>query len=101
MTNGEVTFLDDLTMKVVAPQAHVDYGLANIIGIDSVEVNAEATVQVRTPILPISSVLPMWLPATCVYGPLAGDVAAALRLPLARSTHCRRGPIVAVRASRT
>ena len=63
-------------MTVVAPQAHVDYGLANVIGFDSVEVNAAATVQVRTPILPINSVLPMWLPATCVYGPLAGDVAA-------------------------
>ena len=53
VTNGEVTFDGrQLTMTVVAPQAHVDYGLANVIGFDSVEVHAEATVQVRTPILP-------------------------------------------------
>ena len=52
VANGEVTFEDDLTMTVVAPHAHVDYGLANVIGFDSVEVNAAATVQVRTPILP-------------------------------------------------
>ena len=63
-------------MRVVAPQAHVDYGLANIIGFDSTEVSAEATVQIRKPLPDVSSVLPMWLPQTCVYGPLAGDDAA-------------------------
>jgi hypothetical protein len=75
-SNGEVTFVDDETMKVVAPQAHVDYGLANIFGFDSVEVSAEATVQIRKPLAEVSSVLPMWVPQTCVYGPLAGDDAA-------------------------
>ena len=37
-------------MKVVAPNAHVDYGLANLIGVDSAEVSAASTVQVRTPL---------------------------------------------------
>jgi Flp pilus assembly protein TadG len=77
LPNGEVTFESDTVMKVVAPQAHVDYGLANLVGVDSTEVSAEATVALKTPIQPLGSVLPMWLPAACVYGPLAGDVAAA------------------------
>jgi hypothetical protein len=77
LSNGEVEFVDDETMRVVAPQAHVDYGLANLIGFDSTEVSAGATVQIRTPIMPIGSVLPMWVPASCVFGPLAGDIAAA------------------------
>ena len=64
-------------MKVVAPQAHVDYGLANLIGVDSVEVSARGDGAGPHPAAqPMNSVLPMWLPATCVYGPLAGDVAA-------------------------
>jgi Flp pilus assembly protein TadG len=76
LANGEVTFPDKDTMNVVAPQAHVDYGLANIIGFDSTQVTADATVQIRTPLPAVESVLPIWVPATCVYGPLAGDVAA-------------------------
>ena len=63
-------------MKVAAPQAHVDYGLANIIGVDSVEVNAESTVQIRTPSCPIELGAAHVVPSTCVYGPLAGDIAA-------------------------
>ncbi len=91
LVNGEVTFPTDESMKVIAPQAHVDYGLANIIGVGSAEVTAEATVQLKTPIQPIGSVLPMWLPAACVYGPLAGDVAAA-PVPSASPTYTLNSP---------
>ena len=43
---------------------------------DSADVTGEATVRVGTPVPSVENVLPMWLPSTCVYGPLAGDIAA-------------------------
>ncbi len=82
--NGEVFFttnprthLDD-TMRIVAPDADVDFVFAGAAdGPDDIDVSGEATVRVGTPIPEIENVLPMWVPATCVYGPLAGDVAAS------------------------
>jgi hypothetical protein len=81
--NGEVIFsanpdtglLD--TMRVVAPSANVDFGFAGTLGVDDVDVIAEATVQVRTPLPDMQEVLPVWLPSTCVYGPIAGDAEAS------------------------
>ena len=77
--NGEVYFTTnpttDLvdTMRVVAPSAKVDFAFAGALGIDDLDVTSEATVQVRTPIPEMESILPIWLPSTCVYGPLAAD----------------------------
>ena len=81
--NGEVTFttnprthLDD-TMKVVAPNADVDFAFTGAFGGPAdADVTGEATVMVGTPVPNVENVLPMWLPSTCVYGPLAGDIAA-------------------------
>ncbi len=80
--NGEVTFqtnprthLDD-TMRVVAPDANVKFSFAGAFGPNSANVTAESTVRLGTPVPNVENVLPMWLPSTCVYGPLAGDVAA-------------------------
>ena len=82
-SNGEVTFetnaltgLDD-KMKVVAPVADVNFTFSGAVGPDDVNVSGEAIVQVRTPLPAVENVLPMWLPASCVYGPLAGDVGAS------------------------
>ncbi len=79
LANGEIRFekngvADPTALRVIAPDTHVDFGVAAIFGNDGVDVSAEATAQVRTPLPPMSNVLPMWLPATCVYGPLAGDI---------------------------
>ncbi|WP_110181719.1 TadE/TadG family type IV pilus assembly protein [Nocardioides solisilvae] len=75
-SDGEVSFPDDVTMRVVAPPATVDYAFADVFGVDEQDVTKEATVQVRTPVPAVEGVMPMWVPASCVYGPLAGDVAA-------------------------
>jgi Flp pilus assembly protein TadG len=64
------------TMRVVAPSARVAFGFAGALGVDDADVAAEATVQVRTPLPDLESVLPVWLPSTCVYGPLSGDAGA-------------------------
>lgn len=74
--DGEVTFPDDETMRVTAPPATVEYAFADVLGVEEQDVTAEATVQVRTAVPPVQGVVPMWVPSTCVYGPLAGDVAA-------------------------
>lgn len=77
--NGEVIFSANPktgvfdTMRVVAPSANVDFGFAAALGVDAVDVTAEATVQVRTPLPEMENILPVWLPSTCVYGPIAGD----------------------------
>lgn len=73
--NGEVTFPDDNTLKVIAPPATVDNTFAQIMDddFDTTTVQREATVQIRTPIPAIESVLPMWLTAGCMYGQVEGD----------------------------
>lgn len=77
--NGEIYFTTNPstnvvdTMRVVAPAADVDFAFAGALGIDDVNVTSEATVKVRTPLPSMESVLPIWLPSTCVYGALAAD----------------------------
>ncbi len=64
-------------MKVVAPNADVDFAFTGAFGGPAdADVTGEATVMVGTPVPNVENVLPMWLPSTCVYGPLAGDIAA-------------------------
>lgn len=80
--NGEVYFTTNPTtnlvdtMRVVAPSAKVDFAFAGVLGVDDLNVTSEATVQVRTPVPDMESILPIWLPSTCVYGPLAADAGA-------------------------
>lgn len=77
--DGEVAFVPNPrtgvldTMRVLAPRAQVVFGFAGAFGPDAMTVGGEATVQVRTPLPEMQSVLPVWLPSTCVYGPLMGD----------------------------
>jgi hypothetical protein len=85
MANGEVLFEkpdgtpDPNTMRVVAPEAKVDFGFAGIFsgGPNSVDVSQQATVQIRTPLPKIDDVLPMWLPGSCMYGETTGDAGPA------------------------
>jgi hypothetical protein len=80
--NGEVVWITNPvsgvvdTMRVIAPSANVGFRFAGVLGVDSVDVGGEATVQVRTPLPEMTNILPVWLPSTCVYGPLAGDIGA-------------------------
>jgi hypothetical protein len=60
-------------MQVVAPKAHVDFGLANAIGISGTDVQRSATVQVLSGLPPRSKTLPFWLPSGCGFGPSQAD----------------------------
>lgn len=67
--NGEVVFETPNRMRVIAPPASVEFGLAGAIGFSAVDVNAVAKVEVRSP----GIVLPMWLPSDCAVGRVMGD----------------------------
>jgi hypothetical protein len=81
-TNGEVIFQDDAgapctdkctQMRVIAPQARVDFGLAAALGMSHVEVQRDATVRVVSELPPASKTLPFWLPTGCGFGPTEAD----------------------------
>jgi hypothetical protein len=67
--NGEVQFLDDWKMRVITPTATVDYGFAGVLSsdFDSVDLNADATVQIQSP----GNVFPFFLlnGSDCSWGP--------------------------------
>jgi hypothetical protein len=96
--NGEVYFMPNPatglldTMRVVAPGSDVDFVFAGALGIDDIEVTGEATVQVRTPLPAMRSVLPVWLPATCVYGAITGDAGATPPPPNASPSYTLNTP---------
>jgi hypothetical protein len=77
MTNGDVRYVSGCTstsapgchktdgLQVLSPENWVDYGLADIIGIDGANVRADATVNVFTGGL---RVMPMFAVTGCDYG---------------------------------
>lgn len=86
VANGELTFQaadgttcsDDCPrMSLVAPRAVVDFGFASVLGYDETSVTARSTVEIRTPLPEVDGVLPIWLPSSCAYGPVAGDTDTA------------------------
>lgn len=89
LSNGEVVFDEDgrvtmpdgtdawTRMTVTAPEAEVDYGLAEVMGPEDGQVAARAVVELRTKLPPKDDVLPMWLPAGCAYGAVSGDTEAS------------------------
>jgi len=81
--NGEVQFLSSSRMRVVAPPATVEFGLAGALGFSEVDVNAEATVEIRSP----GSALPMWLPSDCAMGPVMGDAGSGGSTPPPSGTY--------------
>jgi hypothetical protein len=60
-------------MTVNSPDAKVDFGLAGVLGVDSVDVSKQAMVRVATELPPGQDVMPFWLPNGCVYGPAEPD----------------------------
>lgn len=80
--NGEVLFQnsdgsacsDDCPqMRVVAPAARVDFGLASAVGFTSTNVQRIATVRVVSELPPTEKTVPFWLPTGCGYGPTEAD----------------------------
>lgn len=72
MQDGAVLFSnDDERIRVLAPAAWVEFGLASAVGFAGVNVLAEATVEVQSEV-PVS-VFPFALPSSCPYGPGYAD----------------------------
>jgi Flp pilus assembly protein TadG len=88
--DGEVYFMDDAgnscdgtsatvyctQMKVVAPKAEVQFGLAAALsggGFTHVDVQQTAIVRIGTQLPPASKTLPFWLPSGCGYGAAQAD----------------------------
>lgn len=86
VANGEISFPTEKRLRVVTPPSLVPFGLAGAVGMDHTDVQTSATVELRAGLPDIEDVLPMWLPATCVYGPIAGDTGPH-ELPSASPTY--------------
>lgn len=80
--DGEVYFQNDdgtpcsdkcTQMRVLAPQAKVDFGFAAAIGFHDVEVQRTATVRIVSELPPRQKSIPFWLPTGCGYGPTQAD----------------------------
>jgi Flp pilus assembly protein TadG len=71
--NGEIAFPTDNQLRVFAPLSDVDFGFGGIVGPDRVQVAKDGTAEKRALTPRPDKILPMWLPATCVYGPVEGD----------------------------
>lgn len=89
-TNGDLQFFADTAaakagtpecavgcpvMKVVAPEADVDFAFGGAVGADQVSVQREATVAVQSAVPPRQKLIPFWLPSGCGYGPTHADTA--------------------------
>jgi len=71
--DGEVIFSSDgITMRVVAPPAYVDFTFGKLVA-DGVDVQAEATVELRTQIPPGEAIFPFAMPDQCPFGPAMAD----------------------------
>lgn len=60
-------------MRVLAPAARVEAGLAAVLGVDYVNVQGVATVRIASELPPKSKTIPFWLPTGCGFGPTEAD----------------------------
>ena len=73
LANGEVVFSNaGERMQVVAPGARVDFKFAGAIS-SGTDVQAQATVEVQSPLPPGNKVLPFAMPDQCPFGPAMAD----------------------------
>lgn len=73
LADGEVLFTDNgVRMRVVAPPAHVNFTFGKLVA-DGVDVQAEATVELRTQIPPGDQIFPFAMPDQCPFGPAMAD----------------------------
>ena len=79
--NGEIYFESNSRLRVIAPQARVNFGLAAALEFKNVNVNAEATVGIFS----AGNVLPVYAVDGCDYGPQTfTDPAGGLAVPVTR-----------------
>lgn len=97
--NGEVHFITNErtglvdSMRVVAPSATIDLPFGAALGQAEIDVAAEATVAARSAMPPVTSILPVWLPSSCTYGPIMGDAAGgSTPAPSASPTYTLNSP---------
>jgi Flp pilus assembly protein TadG len=72
-TDGTACSDKCLQMRVIAPEARVDFGFANVFGASHTQVQRAATVRVVSELPPAEKTLPFWLPTGCGYGPTQAD----------------------------
>jgi hypothetical protein len=65
LADGEVTYLSTNTLTVIAPQARIDFSLAQVLGMKHVDVSAAATVGIFTP---GTGVMPTYAVTGCDWG---------------------------------
>ncbi len=63
--NGEVSYPDENSVRVVTPDAQVNFGLAQVMGFNSTQVAAAATAEIKSPVL---DTLPFYAFTGCDYG---------------------------------
>jgi hypothetical protein len=82
VADGEVYFQNDdgsacsegcTQMRVLAPQADVEFGFAAVLGFSHTVVQRAATVRVLSYLPPMNKTVPFWLPTGCGYGPTEAD----------------------------
>ena len=62
---GEVSYPDENSVRVVTPDAQVNFGLAQVMGFNSTQVAAAATAEIKSPVL---DTLPFYAFTGCDYG---------------------------------
>ena len=73
LADGEVVFSDGgVTMRVIAPPARVNFTFGKLVA-DGVDVQAEATVELRSQIPPGDEIFPFAMPDQCPFGPAMAD----------------------------
>ena len=82
--NGEVTIsVDGNRVQVTTPTARVDFGFAQILGFDNVDVSATAVVELKSP----GYLMPMYVGGGCAWGqqtisdPANGHVGSTVTVP--------------------
>ncbi len=73
LASGAVEFPSETQLQVTAPASKVSFGLAAALGASDRMISTSATVEKRALDPTPDKVLPMWLPSSCVYGPVEGD----------------------------
>jgi hypothetical protein len=87
--NGEVYFDSPSRIRVVAPEAQVNFTAAKALGVDNVNVQAEATVGIFSP---GTGPMPVYAVSGCDYGPqtfvdpAGGHVVSVTRPPMENDT---------------
>lgn len=79
-TNGEAEITNDgKTLRVVSPPARVNFSFGPVLGSNSANIQAEATVELQSKLPPVGKVLPFAVPDGCPFGPGMADTTGPRR----------------------